>query len=313
MTDLSLDRILAAAKVIDPVFLNSPQYVDEQLCAALGRRVLTKVELLNPLRSFKGRGAEFFVSEVAEGIGTIVCSSTGGNFGQAVAYAARRRGLRAEVFVPSGTSPVKLARMRAFGAVLHEVDGSPLELAEAYAAETQDRVYVLDGRDPAVAEGAGTIGMELLRDNTFDTLVVPMGDGALISGVAAWVKAHAPAVRVIGVAAAAAPALARSWAAGEVLTVELASTFAAGIAISRPTEQAVARTRALVDEVVLVSEEELRQAMRLAARTLGVLPEPAGAAGLAAIAKGIPGETVATVLTGGNADLAGYAGLGAGN
>ncbi|GAA2809121.1 threonine ammonia-lyase [Crossiella cryophila] len=308
MTDLSLDRILAAAKVIDPVFLDSPQYVDEQLCAALGRRVLTKVELLNPLRSFKGRGAEYFVSEVAEGA-TIVCSSTGGNFGQAVAYAARRRGLRAEVFVPTGTSPVKLARMRAFGAVLHEVDGSPLELAEAYAAESTDRVYVLDGRDPAVAEGAGTIGVELLRDNTFDTLVVPMGDGALISGVAAWVKAHAPEVRVIGVAAAAAPALARSWAAGAVLTVERASAFAAGIAISRPTEVAVARTRALLDDVVLVSEAELRQAMRLAARTLGVLLEPAGAAGLAAIAKGIPGETVATVLTGGNADLADYAGL----
>lgn len=309
VTDLDLERIAAAARVIDPVFLNSPQYFEEQLCARLGRRVLTKLELLNPLRSFKGRGAQYFMSEVAPGR-TVVCASGGGNFGQAIAYAARRRGLAAEVFVRTDTSPVKLARMRAFGATVHPVTGSLHEAARAHAEAAAERVLVVDGREAAVAEGAGTIGIELVRAGEFDTVVLPMGDGALITGVAAWVKAHRPGVRVVGVSAAGAPALVRSWAEGAVRDVEPSSYFAAGIAIGRPTAEAVTRTRALVDDMVLVSDAELTSAMHLAAETLGVLPEPAGVAGLAAIAKGVPGDVLATVITGGNADLSTYVGLG---
>ncbi|WP_083922448.1 pyridoxal-phosphate dependent enzyme [Nocardiopsis halotolerans] len=101
--DLSPDRIAEAARTIDPVFLDSPQYVEEQLAAELGRPVLTKIEFLNPLRSFKGRGADFLVRDLPAG-GTVVCASGGANFGQAIAYAARRHGLRADVFVPADAS-----------------------------------------------------------------------------------------------------------------------------------------------------------------------------------------------------------------
>lgn len=112
--DLSLTRIEEAARTIDPVFLNTPQYGDEQLNAALGRNVVVKVEIANPLRSFKGRGADFFMGQL-DGRPTVVCSSTG-NFGQAIAFAGRRRDMRVEVFVPENINPIKLARMRSFGA-----------------------------------------------------------------------------------------------------------------------------------------------------------------------------------------------------
>ncbi|MDT0442081.1 threonine ammonia-lyase [Streptomyces johnsoniae] len=305
--DLDLDLIAEAARVVDPVFLHSPQYVDEQLCARLGRRVLVKVETLNPLRSFKGRGADFLVRGLAPG-STVVCGSSGGNFGQAVAYAAARHGMRAEVFVPSGASAVKTDRMAALGARVHRVGGAPKAHAQAHAAAGPDRVFVVDGRDAAVAEGAGTIGVELLRTGGYDTVVLPVGDGALITGVARWLKAHAPGVRIVGAAAAAAPALVRSWREGRVVAVERRNAFAAGISIDAPEPEAVARTRALVDDMVLVEDAELLSAMRLAAETLGILPEPAGVAGLAALAGGgVPGDVAATVITGANADLGLYA------
>jgi threonine dehydratase len=310
--DLSLERIATAAATIHPLFLNSPQYVDEQLCERLGgRRVLVKVETLNPLRSFKGRGADFHVGELARRSpgAAVVCGSGGGNFAQAIAWAARRHGMRAEVFMPAGMSAVKLRRAASLGAVVHAVDGDVTAAAEAYAAEDPEgRIFTVDGRDTAVAEGAGTIGVELLGEGAepFDALVLPLGDGALITGVARWIKAHAPAVRVVGAASANAPALHDSWRTGELTEAEPESVFAAGINIRRPTPEAVVRTRALVDDIVLVTDDELRAAMRLAAETLGVLPEPAGAAGLAVVAAhgdAIPADGMAaTVITGANAD-----------
>src|SRR5690606_15035667 len=304
------ENIARAREAIDPVFLDSPQYREAALEARLGRQVLVKVETLNPLRSFKGRGAEFAAAQ-APGGAELVCASGGGNFGQAVAYAARRRGMTAVVFVPASTSPLKTGRMEGFGARVHRVDGDFQAAAAAYAAEDPERLFVQDGKDAAVAEGAGTIGAELLRTGGFDAVVLPLGDGALITGVARWIKAHAPGVRIIGAGAAAAPALPRAWRTGDPVPAAPTSTFAAGITIARPHPEAVRRTRALVDEVVLVDDGQIRSAMHLAAETLGVLPEPAGAAGLAAIAAhGVPGP-VATVITGANADLEHYRGLGA--
>jgi threonine dehydratase len=307
--DLRPERIAAASASIDPVYLNSPQYFDGQLCERLGRRVLTKAETFNPLRSFKGRGADFLVGGLPPG-STVVCGSTGGNFGQAIARAAQRYGLRAEVFVPVGASAVKLRRTVALGARVHPVDGPPKVAAAEFAGSAPDRIFVEDGREAAIAEGAGTIGVELLRDGPFDAVVLPVGDGALITGVACWIREHAPDTRIVGVTAAAAPALLRAWQTGEVRTVERRNAFAAGISIRTPVVESVHRTRALVDEMLTVEDAELLAAMRLAADTLGILLEPAGAAGLAAIARGlVEGEVLATVLTGANVDPEVVAGL----
>ncbi len=166
--DLSLANIEKAASVIDPVFLNSPQFVDEQLSAALGTRTIVKVETANPIRSFKGRGADFMLRnfDVRQ---KAVCASAG-NFGQAIAYAGRSRGIAVEVFVPTDANPLKIARMRSFGAKVIAI-GSDFDDSKQYArqhvAQNSDCIFVEDGHDPAIAEGAGTIGVELLRAGTY--------------------------------------------------------------------------------------------------------------------------------------------------
>ena len=300
--DLSLARIEEAAGSIDRVFLRSPQYSDLLLDAALGRHILVKVETANPLRSFKGRGADFFMSGV-DGRRTVVCSSTG-NFGQAIAYVARRRNIAVEIFVPESINPTKLARMQAFGAHVTAI-GHDSAAAEAAAREyvdaTKDCVYVEDGREPAIAEGAGTIGLELVEAGPIDTVVVPVGDGALISGIARVLKERAPTTRIVGVCATGAPSMALSWRARAPLATQTSDTIAEGIEVRVPVPESVARVVALVDDMVLVDDDALVDAMRLAANTLGLLLEPSGAAGLAAIrAHDLPGSRIATVLTGSN-------------
>jgi threonine dehydratase len=230
--DLDVDRIARAARTVDPVFRDSPQFVDEQLCAALGRQVLVKVETQNPLHSFKGRGAEWFAEQLELGR-RVVCASSG-NFGQAMAYACRRRGIPLEVFVPADVNPVKAARIRALGAQVRVADGdgdSADDAARAWSQDSGDARFVADGDEPAIAEGAGTIGVELLRSGPFDAVVVPVGDGALINGIACWVKHHAPDTRVVGVCAEGAPSMVHSWRAGRPVPTERADTIADGIAI----------------------------------------------------------------------------------
>ncbi|NYH80574.1 threonine dehydratase [Actinopolyspora biskrensis] len=298
-TDLDHARIAEATNLIDPVFRDTPQYFDEQLRAALGRRVLVKIETLNPLRSFKGRGVDLLAREFEPGT-HLVCESTG-NFGQAVGYAAARHGLSAEVFVPADTSPVKLDRMTSLGVRVHEVgDGRAEQAAREYAATHTNSVFVEDGQHPRISEGAGTIGVELLAE-AIDTVVLPVGDGALITGVARWIKEHAPRTRVIGVCAEGAASMADSWRAGRVLPTERADTFAEGVAINSPVPESLDRMRLLVDDMVVVDDADMLAAMRTALETLGVLPEPAGAAGIAAIAThDLPGDVLATAITGAN-------------
>ncbi|RFS83563.1 pyridoxal-phosphate dependent enzyme [Actinomadura spongiicola] len=302
--DLDVARIEKAVQVIDPVFLNTPQYLDEQLSRALGGRAVTvKVETANPVRSFKGRGADLMLSALAPGT-PVVCASSG-NFGQAVAYAGRARGMPVEVFVAETVNPAKRERMETFGArvIAAGTDGtSAREAAAAHAERHPDRVYLRDGLQAAIAEGAGTIGVELTRGTSgFDSVVLPVGDGALINGVARWMKEHAPGTRIVGVNAEGAPSMRESLRAGRAVRIDRARTFAEGIAVVGPLEASVRRARTLVDEIVLVTDEAIAAAMELAARTLGIVLEPAGAAGLAAIADGaVPGDRLATVLTGAN-------------
>jgi threonine dehydratase len=297
--ELALERIEAAARAINPLFRDSPQFVDSQLSAALGREVLVKVEIANPLGSFKGRGADFLVRGL-ERDRELVCS-TAGNFGQAIAYAGRAHGLAVHVFAPAAITAGKLARIRALDAAVTVVDGdgaTAKAAARDHAAASAQRTFVEDGREPAIAEGAGTIGIELLAAGPLDAVVVPVGDGALIAGVGRWVKAHSPATRIIGVGASGAPAMALSWRAGRPVSAS-ADTVAGTIATSDPVPEGVARMRGLVDDFVLVDDEDMIAAAGLIAGTLGLLLEPAGAAGIATIRRHpIKGERIATVLTG---------------
>src|SRR5215469_342266 len=182
---LSLERIERSLQVIDPVFLNTPQFQSDSLSRQLGLDVFLKVETVNPIRSFKGRGAEFLVSCLPEEPETLICASAG-NFGQGMAYAARKRGFRAVVFAAERASPLKIERMRELGADVHlfgsDFDQAKLE-ARRYAEQTGAR-FVEDGRETEVAEGAGTIAVELCRiTESFDALLISLGDGALVAGI----------------------------------------------------------------------------------------------------------------------------------
>lgn len=298
VVDLSLDRIAGAMEKIDPVFLHTPQFVDERLSAELEREVLVKVETLNPIGSFKGRGTSVLAETLDPGK-TWVCS-TAGNFGQGLAYAARARGAAAHVFVGRDLPAAKVERLAALGAHV-EVGERPEDAALEYAAAGSDRLHVKDGLDPAIAEGAGTIAVELDAAGPLDAVVVQVGDGALISGVARWSKAKDRATRVIGVCASGAPAMAESFLAGRPVALEGTGTIATALAITDPVPESLARMMALVDEIVLVDDEDLRAAMDRIARAVGVLVEPAGAAGVAALARHgarLPPGRVAVLLTG---------------
>ena len=301
---LSLDRIAQAASVIDPVFLNSPQFRVESLEPMLDCRLVVKVETLNPIRSFKGRGAEYLIASL-DGHPHLVCA-TAGNFGQGMAYAARKRRLSITIFACKTANPLKVERMRALGADVQltgENFDEAHQSAKVFAAEN-GAVLIEDGREPALGEGAGTIGLELLRfPERFDSILVPLGDGSLLAGIARWVKANQPSTQMIGVCASGAPAMERSWRTMQVQQLDRAETIADGLAVTAPFPEALGDLIGLVDDIVLVDDETLVTAIRHAHEAIGLVLEPSGAAGLAALLtyrERFKGQLIGTILSGGN-------------
>lgn len=306
---LSLERIAEAASLIDPVFLDTPQFECEPLSARLGCRLTVKVETLNPIRSFKGRGTSLFTARLdAASARKGLVTASAGNFGQGLAYACRSRGLPLVVYASETANPLKVERMQALGAEVRRA-GRDFDAAKDAArawAEGRGLPFVEDGREVAVTEGAGTIGRELLaRGDAFDTLLVPLGNGALLAGVARWVKAAAPNTRVLGVCSAGAPSMALALAEGleRARQVGAPDTIADGIAVRVPVPEAVEDLAGLVDGVLRVEDAALLEAMRLVHRHAGLVVEPAGVAGLAALVASpdaFARQAVATVLCGGN-------------
>lgn len=298
-----------AASGIDPAFVRTPCLRHDALDAWLGARVACKVETLGPLRSFKGRGADWYVRTRAETgadpRAPLLCASAG-NFGQGLAWAARTAGVPCTVFAATTANPLKVARMRALGATVtlagDDFDAAK-DAARAFGA-AHGIPFVEDGREPAIATGAGTIALELhAQAPALDTVLVPLGNGALLAGIGAWYRAVAPQVRVIGVVAAAAPAMRESLRTGTLVRTTTAATIADGIAVREPVPEALAMLRGLVDDVVAVDEPSLVAAMRGLAAHAGLVVEPAGAAGIAALlahGAGAFGARVATILCGGN-------------
>ncbi len=301
---LSADRISAAHARIAPVFRDSPQYESDALSRAVGARTVLKVETANPIRSFKGRGTDNLLATLPAGE-ALACASAG-NFGQGFAWAARARHRQVTVFAATTANAYKVERIRALGAqviLAGEDFDAAKDAARAWAAERGAR-FVEDGREPAVSEGAGTIALELSRwPAPLDLVLVPLGNGALVNGIGTWLRAHAPGTRVVAVGAAGAPSMARSWEAGRPVATDTMATIADGIGVRVPVPEALDDMRHAVDEVVLVEDAALVEAMRLAHRELGLVLEPAGVAGLAALlAFGgrFRGALVGVPLCGGN-------------
>lgn len=302
---ISLERIEAASHNIDPVFLHTPQFKSEGLSDALGMELVLKVETVNPIRCFKGRGADFFVSQFSGRSTKFVCASAG-NFGLGLAYAARKRGLQLVVFAAESANTLKLDGIRQLGAEVR-LFGRDFDAAREEAcafAEASGAYFVLDGLEPAISEGAGTIAVEICNSApSFDFAIVPVGDGALISGIGCWMKKHSPDTCLIGVCAAGAPAVAFSWRENSVQSTQRVDTIADGIAVRRPLPEALVILRSTIDDVLLVEDSSLIEAMRLVFRYEGLVVEPAGAAGLATILtyqEQFRGARVVIPLTGGN-------------
>jgi threonine dehydratase len=300
---ISIEHIREASSVVDPAFLNSPQFDCEPLSARLGVETVLKVETINPVRSFKGRGTDYLMHRLGASTQPIVCASAG-NFGQGMAFACRKRGIRITVFAATTASPLKIERMRALGAAV-ELEGDDFDqakdAAKRHAAEHAE-LYVEDGNLGAIAEGAGTIGVELTRSFELDAIFVPLGNGALVNGVGTWMQNASPKTRVIAVCAEGAPSMALSWRQGQAITAD-SDTIADGIAVRVPVPEAVEIMTTTVDEVMLVTDDEMRAWMRHLFTDVGLVVEPAGAAGVAAlgrVAAEWKGNRVATILTGGN-------------
>lgn len=299
---IKLDRIFKATKCIDPVFLHSPQFNCEPLSTLLGTELYLKIETMNPIRSFKGRGADFLLHE-ARIRDEIVCASAG-NFGQAMAYACRKGRVPLTVFAAETANQLKIDRMRALGAtvVLYGSDfDSAKEQARLHASKNSLR-FVEDGLDVETAEGAGTIGLELLQIRDLKAVLIPVGNGALFNGIARVFKELKPDVQMVAVQASGAPAMIESLQTGEVKVHKEVTTIADGIGVRIPVPQALEDMRPLVDHMLLVGEEEILDAMRSVLIHVGLVAEPSAVVGLAAIKKynKWTGGKVATIICGGN-------------
>ncbi len=284
------------------VYSNTQIYSDNS-----DTQIYLKLETELPTGSFKPRGALYALMKNLEqrSVKGVVAASTG-NHGAAVAYAALLAKIPATIFLPQSPNPIKRARIVALGATIKEVESKGQSLADAAAAfaHEQDYYFLNDASDELVPVGTATIAAEILDElRTPDVMIVPMGDTALIRGVAAEAKRRHPGVRIVGVQAAQAPSYVRSWQEGRVVTTDTCDTIADGLATCVPLEANVRAIRQLVDEVTMVSEDELLQGIRTLLFEEHLVAEAAGAAPVAAFLQNptaYAGRSVVLLVTGSN-------------
>jgi len=271
-----------------------------------GAPVHLKLEIDLPTGSFKPRGAIYaLATKLARAAISEVTASSTGNHGAAVAYAAEVFGVQATIFLPENPNPVKRDKILDLGARIVEAGRGDLAHAFAQAKEYSRRpgVYFLnDATDPDLPAGPGTIALEIAEQiPNVSTIYVPMGDTALIRGLAAAAKQLNPRMRIIGVQAERAPAYYLSWRQGTVVSTETRDPCADGLATRTPEAENVRMIRELVDDVVLVTEQQMVGAIRHLYEREGVVAEPAGAAATAAFMASPPREgTTVLLVSGGN-------------
>ncbi|MBP7337249.1 MAG: pyridoxal-phosphate dependent enzyme [Niveispirillum sp.] len=272
-----------------------------------GAELWFKDETANPIRSFKARGACNFMAALGDDDRPLVCGSAG-NFGQGLAWAARRHGRRLTVFAAENAVRKKLQAMRDLGADvrLHGADFDAAKQEAICFADREGHRLVVDGDEVLIAEGAGTIALEAMETvPDIDMVLAPLGNGALASGIGTWVKQAAPGARMLAVAAAGAPVMAHAVRGLPVTGRETADTIADGIAVRVAVPYAVDSLRRVLDGTILVPDAAILRAMDLLRSHLHLVVEPAGAAGLAALLSDPAawgGRRILIPLCGGNVD-----------
>jgi threonine dehydratase len=298
--------IEAAETLLRSWMPETPLVRSELLSRALDAEVWLKNETVSPMASFKWRGAMTAISRArgSSDVPGAVTSSTG-NHGQGVAWAARSLEMPSHIFLPENPNPVKRRMIEAFGGTVH-LAGRDIDEAKDQAEEFAARermLFVDDGESPDMMEGAGTIGMEVAdRLDGFDQVYVPMGSGTLVVGVAAAVKSRQPDARVIAVQAKGSPAMVESFHARKAVELPI-DTVADGLACRVPARQALEGLWRFVDDAMTVAEEDLLAAVRTLVESAHVLTEPSGAASLAAAwdrREDVRGSTVVLLLSGSN-------------
>jgi threonine dehydratase len=302
--------VLAAAPVVHRYMNPTPLYEWPALSRLLGCRFCLKHENHTPTTAFKVRGGIYLISRLPQaerGRGIIACTT--GNHGQSLAYACRLFGVRCVLVVPAKNNPDKVAAMRALGAEIVE-HGVDYDEAREHCEKLRHREglrYVHSANEPELIAGVGTYTLEILEAVPEpDVILVPVGLGSGICGTAIVAAERRPATRVIGIQSELAPAVTQSWREGRPIQTETPRTFAEGMATRMPAEMTLDLMRRLVHDMVLVSDDALREAIRLLLRVTHNLAEGAGAASTAAafqMREVLTGKTVVGVLSGGNLDL----------
>jgi threonine dehydratase len=315
---LSADVVEAAAARVQAVVRRTPLEPSDRLSAGLGVPVLLKREDVQVCRSYKVRGAYNLISSLspADRARGVVCASAG-NHGQGLAFACRTLGISGKVFLPANTPRQKRQRIAALGGRWVEpvVIGSSYDEASAAAHADSERtgaVYVHPFDDPRTIAGQGTVAVELATQapGPLDTVVVPVGGGGLVAGIALWLRRHHPRVRIVGAEPAGAASMTAALAAGAPVVLPEVDTFVDGAAVGRVGALTFPVVRDLVDEVVTVPEGAVCTEMLELYQSEGIIAEPAGALASAA-ARGllghVPSGPVACVVSGGNNDVSRYA------
>jgi threonine dehydratase len=309
---IGIDDVRAAAARLAGVAHRTALVRSRTLDALAGAPVVLKPESLQRAGAFKFRGATNALA-VLRPAG--VCTVSSGNHAQALALAAREAGIGATILMPADAPASKRAATEGYGAEVLTFDryGEDRDALVAALAAERGLTVVHPYDEPLVMAGAGTAGLELAEDaGELDTVLVPCGGGGLLSGVATAVKALSPATRVLGVEPEAGDDTARSLRAGARVRIDVAPTIADGQQLPTPGARPFAVIRALVDDVVTVSDAEIVAAMRFAFERLKLVLEPSGASALAALLAGRSGHRggpVGVVLSGGNVDAGRFASL----
>jgi threonine dehydratase len=308
---VTYEDVLAALPRVHEILPPTPLIRWPGLSELLGCSFYLKHENHQPVGAFKVRGGVNLVETLtdAEGEAGIVGVSSG-NHGQSLAYAALRRNLRCTIVVPENNNPDKLRAMRLLGAQLIEY-GRDFDEAKQYVEQLvaeRGGCYIHSANEPRLIAGVGTMAWEVFESLPDpDVILVPIGLGSGVCGTCLVAKQRRPQTEVVGVQATGAAAVAESWRSGQMVTHDHVDTFAEGISTRAPAEMTMAIMHALMDDVILVSDEELRHGIYRILENTHNLAEGAGAAAFAAAYKHrdrFLGKKVVGILSGGNLDLA---------
>ncbi len=307
---VSLQDIEDARKIIENQIFRTPTITSPNLENFTNMNLAFKAEVFQKIGSFKLRGVLnklHYLSEKEKERGVITISA--GNHGQSLAYASSQLGIRAVVVMPKYAAKNKVIATKKYGAEVVMPENTKSTMDRLYKIkEERNLTLVHPFDDPLIIAGQGTIGLEILEDSPRipDTVIVPIGGGGLISGIAAAIKLNNPKVKIIGVEPIGADAMNQSLLQGTVVSLSKIDTIADGLAAPFAGKYTLAHVKKFVDEIILVSDEEILDAMRFLVEKMKIVTEPAGAAGFAALLTDkiqvSKEDQIVCVLSGGNVD-----------